>query len=1090
MATRHINVGIDVGSHSVGLAAIEVDGNGVPTRVLSALSHIHDSGLDKDGAKNALTRRNTSGAARRTRRLIRRRRRRLKNLDDTLQRLGYPVPDYGDDKDPYLIWRVRAELADHPLPEEARRPAIAMAVRHIARHRGWRNPYTKAESLLEPAPDSSFMEAVRNRITERTGEILEDGLTPGQIMQQVALTRRLPMRGQTGLLGKIHQSDNANEIRRICAVQGVSDEDCRAIILAVFAAESPRGSAVGRVGRDPLPGQEALPRAPKCDPEFQRYRIISITANLRIHDNGEARPLSADERRGVVSFLLGSSTDDPGWDDVSDLLGIARQDLHGTARLTADGERSAARPPIDATDRVVRRCPIKALQSWWAEADTERRSAMVHQLYEATEDSECAEFLSSLSEKEQGALDKVHLPVGRAAYSRDSLTRLNEHMLTTTDDLHQARKAVFGVDDGWVPPAEPIGTPVGNPAVDRTVKVVARFLNAVKDVYGVPERIQVEHVRDGFVSERMAREIDLENKRRFEQNQRTIAQIHEALGRGGEVRRSDVIRYEAITLQDSKCLYCGNPIGYDDAELDHIVPQAGPGSNNHRENLVAVCGPCNQQKSKKIFSEWATSCDRPGVSVEAAVKRVRAWRNRPESMDRTQLSRLKKDVITRLRRTREDPPIDERSMESVAWMANELRHRIAAAFPEPRTQVAVYRGSVTAAARRAAGIDSRVNLLGEKGRKDRLDRRHHAVDAAVVALMRPGIAKTLAERSSLRWEQLYRRENQTWRDNAWLGPEAREKFEQWKNSMLRLVGLLNAALAEDTIYVTENIRLRLGDGAAHDDTIRSLGRVRLGDGLTAAQVDRASSEALWCALTRQPDYDQKKGLPADPQRVIRVHGTPVRAEEQVTVFTKDKKSGSPTEKPFAAIPVHGGYAEISSTIHHARIYRIEGRKPAYAMLRVFSCDLQRHRTENLFAAEVLPQSISMRCAEPKLRAALRDQTATYLGWVVVGDELEVPMSGFSRGKIGDFLAEYPDTYRWRVHGFYSESQLRLRPSQMAAEGLPDDAPDAVHKTLGTPGWVIAVNALGASHPRVIRRDALGRPRTASTAGLPVSWRIE
>ena len=100
MAARRIRVGIDVGSYSVGMTTIEVDEEDVPIRILSLLSHIHDSGLNKDGKKKAKTRRKVSGVARRARRLMRERRRRLKNLDATLQRLGYPIPNLSEAKDP------------------------------------------------------------------------------------------------------------------------------------------------------------------------------------------------------------------------------------------------------------------------------------------------------------------------------------------------------------------------------------------------------------------------------------------------------------------------------------------------------------------------------------------------------------------------------------------------------------------------------------------------------------------------------------------------------------------------------------------------------------------------------------------------------------------------------------------------------------------------------------------------------------------------------------------------------------------------------------------------------------------------------
>ena len=1083
MATRHVRVGIDVGSFSVGMTALEVDDSGIPIRILSSVSHIHDSGLDKDGKKQALTRREVSGVARRARRLQRERRRRLNNLDKTLESLGYPVIDSQDSKDPYLVWRVRAELAERRLPTEQLPYALSMAVRHIARHRGSRNPYMKAEALLVPAPDSEFFTSMTSRVLNRTGEILDEGLTPGQVMNRVALTNRLPMRGADGFLGKLHQSDNANEIRRICEVQGIPEDQCHTLILAVFAAKSPRGSALGRVGHDPLPGQQALLRAPKCDPAFQRFRIVSIVANLRIVEDGSERVLTPDERRRTVTMLMESTADDLAWVDVAELLGIRRQDLRGTASLTADGERSASRPPVDVTNRVMLASKIKQLRGWWASADGERRSAMASYLYEGTEDAECAEVLASLPEEEQAKLDSLHLPAGRAAYSRESLELMTDRMLSSDDDLHAARKHVFHVDDKWTPPADPIGAPVGNPAVDRTVKAVARYLNAVESVYGTPEAIQIEHVRDGFMSEKSAREADRENNRRYKQSQRLVAEIHEALGVQGAVHRSDVMRYEAIVLQDGICVYCGTAITYTTAQLDHIVPQAGMGSNNRRDNLVAVCERCNGAKSNTPFSVWAQSSTIPGVSLEEALERVKGWRN-TRSMRPAQLSRLKKEVMTRLRRTQADPPLDERSIESVAWMANELHHRVKAAFPT--ADVAVYRGSVTAGARKAAGIDSKVNLLGERGRKDRLDRRHHAVDAAVIAMMRPRIAKTLAERSSLRWSQMLAGEEQTWKQYTGMHPADRSAFESWTNQMERLVELLNVALAKDQVHVTENLRLRLGNGAAHDDTIRPLSQVRLGDGLTPKQVDRAASPALWCALTREPDYDSTTGLPASGHRVIRVHGRPITSDDTVPVFMKKNQD----ESPFAAIEVRGGFAEIGSTIHHARVYRIEGRKPTYGMVRVFACDLLPHRHEDLFTVALPPQSISMRCADPKVRAAIAEGRAEYLGWLVVGDEIEIDPGNLARGQVGEFLHEYPGTQRWRLRGFDSNTVLCLRPSELSGEGLADTASEPIRKVLVKPGWRPSVNALMTHSPHIIRRDSLGRPRLHSSRGLPGSWTIQ
>lgn len=148
-------------------------------------------------------------------------------------------------------------------------------------------------------------------------------------------------------------------------------------------------------------------------------------------------------------------------------------------------------------------------------------------------------------------------------------------MLANGADLHEARKAVFNVDDSWRPPADPIGAPVGNPAVDRVTKQVARWLSGVERQWGPPQAINIEHVRHALGSERAVREAMRDNETRFKRNQRMFTKMHEQLGLSGRPRRSDLIRYQALQRQNGQCLYCGCMITFDTAEMDHIVPRAG-----------------------------------------------------------------------------------------------------------------------------------------------------------------------------------------------------------------------------------------------------------------------------------------------------------------------------------------------------------------------------------------------------------------------------------------------------------------------------------------------------------------------------------
>ncbi|MCK7677205.1 HNH endonuclease [Corynebacterium sp. CCM 9186] len=1081
-------VGIDVGSYSVGMTAVAIDENGIPTEILSSVSHIHDSGLDPDSQKAAFTRLAVSGVARRTRRLFRRRRKRLIQLDNFLEKQGWPVNEMESYEDPYLPWKVRAELAARRINDPVELgEKLSIALRHIARHRGWRNPYTKVSSLMVDVPPSEAFEEIRTTIAKTTGVHIPETATVGQMVAATSFGQH-KLRGEGGLLSaRLQQSDHAREIREICTKQGIDAALTRKIIERVFVAESPKGSASGRVGKDPLqPGKR---RALKASDAFQRYRIAALIGNLRVRADDGKRLLTLDERNLINDHLLNLKPKvEADWNGIAEILGIDRGQLLGTATMTDDGERAGARPPVHDTNRQLLTCSVKSLANWWKEADDTHRAAMLKALangemddFDSPEGAAVQEFFANLDDAEQEKLDKLHLPMGRAAYSEDTLCRITRVMLDEGVDLYEARRRAFGVAPDWKPPAPRIGEPVGNPAVDRVLKTVARWLEAAIDTWGTPESVNIEHVRDAFISESKSRELDRDIQRRTKRNDQLFAEMQEKLGiEGGRTRRADLWRYQSVQRQNSQCAYCGQPIDYKNCEMDHIVPRAGAGSTNIRANLVAVCGRCNRSKGKIPFAVWAQRCGIDGVSLEKAKERTRHWITDPGMRPR-EFKDFTVEVCKRLERATVDEELDNRSIESVAWMANELRARIWQHLHNEdgdSPKVRVYRGSLTAGARKASGIAKRLEFIGGTG-KTRLDRRHHAVDAAVIAFMTATVAEVLAQRENLRFDQELRRSAPQWKEFTGTDAHHQIQFSTWRKKMKVLAGLLQEALNQDRIVVMSNLRLRLGNGAVHEDTIRPLKKLKVGDAIAVQDIDRASSEALWCALTRHPDFDPKEGLPEDPERTIRIHGKHLNGGDTITVFPIGA----------ASLAVRGGFAELGSSFHHARIYRYPaGRKTAYGMMRVYTVDLQKFRDQDLFEVELAPQTITRRYAEPKLRQALDAGTAEYLGWLVTDDELLVKTDAFNTGHLAQAQEEVGTISRWRLDGLFNNKQLRLRPLQLSAEGLSEDASEGLRKTVDRPGWLPAVNKFfERGTVVVIRRDALGRPRLESTAHLPVTW---
>ena len=151
-------IGIDVGDRSVGLAAIEFDDDGFPLSNLAMVTYRHDGGLDPTTNKSPKSRKETRGVALRTMRMRRRKKSRLKDLDKTLRALGYVVPAC-EEPQTYEAWKSRALLATTKV-EGAQELGehLVRAVRHMARHRGWRNPWWTFNQLeiASTAPSDTF----------------------------------------------------------------------------------------------------------------------------------------------------------------------------------------------------------------------------------------------------------------------------------------------------------------------------------------------------------------------------------------------------------------------------------------------------------------------------------------------------------------------------------------------------------------------------------------------------------------------------------------------------------------------------------------------------------------------------------------------------------------------------------------------------------------------------------------------------------------------------------------------------------------------------------------------------------------------
>lgn len=218
-AIRNWVLGIDVGERSVGLTAVEYDKKGVPQKILAATSVIHDGGVgDERSRTSRLAQR---GGARRLRRLTRHRRARLREVERFVQEQGWVVPS-GKDPDRYAAWEARRRLVEETITDnDERRRLLGLAVMHMARHRGWRNPWWSVEALKKALNDAGGpsenlkhdVDAAKQLFTESL-EQLEASLDPGTL-------------GRLGALALPHPWWLMDILKHAVAKAGESDESLK-----------------------------------------------------------------------------------------------------------------------------------------------------------------------------------------------------------------------------------------------------------------------------------------------------------------------------------------------------------------------------------------------------------------------------------------------------------------------------------------------------------------------------------------------------------------------------------------------------------------------------------------------------------------------------------------------------------------------------------------------------------------------------------------------------------------------------------------------------------------------------------------------
>jgi len=898
-------LGLDLGPNSIGWALVAAsfeDGEPVEVGLLdtSKAGHpalgvrIFKEGLPNFGTSEGKSLAQERRSKRSLRRIIARRRARKNALLHVLREAGLAPHDPEALAKVIALnpYQVRADALDRPLaPEE-----LGRALFHLAQRRGFKSnrKSTKAAAADERRTlkeMGALSTSIQSAGARTLGEYLHleslRGSTP-QPGHSIAPVHR----GEVRLRGRFARQDLFTdkprrarrdqyeyEFRAILEAQRrltgcpilTADQEKR----ARFAIFHQHDFAISEDRRFKAPPRANLHRAPQLKPcplepnerrarrsdwIAQRFRILKEVNNLRIIERGrQERKLTESERNRCVE-LLGEQKEVK--------FDRMRKELRLHEDATFNLERGS-REELDGNELDATLVNALGKDRWRALVEEERQS--FRDLIEASEDEDTLKSELERRAVPSRGIEKL-LKLGPEdrylAYSRKALGNLVPHLEHGTSEYGAIALAYpkSGEAKVWksLPSLVAPGVPadiaeVTNPIVRRALVEVRKVVNAIVQTHGMPRRIVVELARDMHEGpDSRAEHSELIRDRaaeRIEAKDRVIE-----LTGNSHPRRADIDKYLMWKEQGTRCLYTDKQIDQgalfndqlaEPLEIDHILPRWAS-LDDSRPNKVLCLASANQAKGDRTPAEWLGTDSPAYAALLTRAEEHCKHSGLPWSM----LSRLRQEHV-------EADDFTARQLNDTRYISRLVTKYLAVLFSvQERTgqkAILTSRGSLTAELRHQWGLNDVLDpLLDADGKplpdyeerggrrvKLRIDHRHHAIDALIVAL---------SSRSRLKRYQEYWKRTPRTRPTSGSASGFAAPWVDFRNDVAR-----EAANIQISHRVSRKII-----GALHADTF--CGRVRLPNGQESEgiYVTRKNLEGLTAK-----ELDDETGRIGIVDRVVR-----------------------------------------------------------------------------------------------------------------------------------------------------------------------------------------------------------------------------
>ena len=541
--------------------------------------------------------------------------------------------------------------------------------------------------------------------------------------------------------------------------------------------------------------------APKSSPLFQLCRIYEAVNNIRLtRPDGSPRDITPEERAKIVAHLQSSAS--LSFAALKKLLkekALIADQLTTKSGLKGNSTRvalAAALQPYPQYHHLLdmeletRMMTVQLTDEETGEV-TEREVAVVtdsyvrqplyrlwHILYSIEErDAMRRALITQLGMTEEdldgGLLDQLYrLDFVKPGYGNKSAKFICKLLPQLQQGLGYSEAcAAVGYRHSNSPTSEEIAertllekipllqrNELRQPLVEKILNQMINLVNALKAEYGVDE-VRVELARELKMSREERECMARNNKDREERNKEVAAKIREC---GLYPTKPRIQKYMLWEEAGKVCLYCGRSIeeeqclNGDDMEVEHIIPKSVLYDDSYG-NKTCACRRCNKEKGNRTALEYIRAKGREAEYM----KRIN---------DLLKEKKISYSKHQRLRWLKEDIPSDflERQLRLTQYISRQAM----AILQQGIRRVSASEGGVTARLRSlwgygkilhtlnldrydSTGETERVSREGEATEElritnwsKRMDHRHHAIDALVVACTRQSYIQRLNRLSS------------------------------------------------------------------------------------------------------------------------------------------------------------------------------------------------------------------------------------------------------------------------------------------------------------------------------------------------------